>query len=128
MLAIDIVGLLLSIILVSSRYPHYALVAALANALGQFIAAVLLAGNVEKFITAGAFSSLAVTNLGGLKTILFTISGPLTNFIISKVAGGVEFVSTANIVNPLAVLKHPLSVINLRFAVISLVLSVCQLF
>lgn len=127
MLAIDVVGLLLSVALVSIRYPHYALTAALANALGQVIMAVFLTGNVDKFITAGVFSTAAVSNLGGIKILLFTISGPLTNFIISRAAGGIEFVSTAQIVNPAAALKHPLAVINLRFAVVSLVLSVCQL-
>ncbi|SDD37279.1 hypothetical protein SPACI_028920 [Sporomusa acidovorans DSM 3132] len=127
MLAIDIVGLLISICLVSIRYPHYAFMAAMVNVLGQIITAVLFTGNVEKFITAGVFSSAEVTNLGGLKTILFTFSGPITNFLLSKMAGGVEFVSTANIVNPFAVLKHPLAVINLRFAVVSFLLGLCQL-
>ena len=128
MLAVDIVGLIISIGLVSIRYPHYALAAALANAMGQIVMAIFLAGNIEKIVTAGAFSSAAITNLSGFKIALFTISGPLTNFIISKLAGGIEFVSTAKIANPAAVLKHPLAVINLRFAVVSLVLSVCQFF
>ena len=128
MLSIDIVGLVISVCLVGIRYPHYAFAAAVINAIGQIIMVIFLTGNVEKIVTAGAFSSAAVTNLGGLKTMLFTISGPLANFIISKFAGGIEFVSTNHIVNPTAMLKHPLAVINLRFAVISLVLSLFQLF
>lgn len=128
MLVVDVIGLIISISLVSIRYPHYALFAALANALGQIVMAVFLAANIEKIVTAGAFSSSAITNLSGFKTILFMVSGSLTNFIISKAAGGIEFVSTAKILNPAAILKHPLAVINLRFAVVSLVLSMCQLF
>lgn len=128
MLSIDIVGLVISVCLVGIRYPHYALAAAVINAMGQIVMVIFLAGNVEKIVTAGAFSSAAVTNLGGLKTMLFAISGPLANFISSKFAGGIEFVSTNHIVNPTVMLKHPLAVINLRFAVISLVLSIFQLF
>lgn len=127
MVSIDIVGLMISIILVSVRYPHYALGAAVANAAGQVLMAVFLAGNIDSIVTAGAFSSAAVT-LSQHKTLLFMASGPLTNFIISKIAGGITFVSTANLVSPLAVLKHPLAVINFRFAVISLLLSICQFF
>ncbi|HWR45244.1 hypothetical protein [Sporomusa sp.] len=128
MMAVDVVGLVISIVLVSIRYPHYALAAALANATGQVLMAVFLSGNIEKIVTAGAFSSASVTNLSELKTVLFAFSGPLTNFIISKAAGGIEFVSTAHLVNPAAVLRHPLAVTNLRFAVVSLILSICQLF
>lgn len=128
MLAIDLVGLLLTMGLVSIRYPHYALAAALANALGQIVMAVLLAGNIEKMISAGAFTSATVSNLSELKIILFTLSGPLTNFLLSKAAGGTEYVSTAQLWNPTAVLKQPLAVINLRFAMISLLFSVFQFF
>ena len=126
MLMIDFVGMVITICLVSLRYPHYALLAALANAIGQIVLAVFLDGNIDTIITAGAFSTSEVSNLSGLKNLLFTIGGPLTNFIISKVAGGIQFVSTSHLVNPTAVLKHPLAVINLRFAVISITLSICQ--
>ncbi|HWR09250.1 MAG TPA: hypothetical protein VN379_20515 [Sporomusa sp.] len=102
--------------------------AALANTAGQVLMAIFLAGNIEKIVTAGAFSSASVTNLSELKSLLFAFSGPLTNFIISKAAGGIEFVSTAHLVNPAAVVKHPFAVTNLRFAVISLILSICQFF
>lgn len=128
MLAIDMVGLVISIIIVGIRYPHYALAAALINTTGQIVMAVLLAANIEKIVTAGAFSSAAVTNLSGLPSLLFAVSGPLANFLVSKAAGGIEFVSNAQLVNPSAVLKQPLAVTNLRFAVISLVLSIISLF
>jgi hypothetical protein len=128
MLAIDLVGLIITMGLVSVRYPHYAMAAALANALGQVVMAILLAGNIEKMISAGVFSSATVTNLSDLKIILFTLSGPITNFVLSKIAGGTEFVSTAQLWNPVAVLKHPLAVINLRFATISLLFSIFQFF
>lgn len=128
MISIDVVGLIISIVLVSIRYPHHALAAALANALGQVIIAAFFAGDIEKIVTAGAFTSAAVTNLSEFKSVVFLISGPLTNFIISKIAGGIEFVSTAHLISPAAVLKHPFAVINLRFAVISLILSVFQFF
>lgn len=128
MVSVDIVGLVISTVLVSIRYPHHALAAALANAMGQVLIAVFLAGNIEKIITAGAFSSASITNLSEFKAVFFVVSGPLTNFIISKMAGGIEFVSTAHLLNPAAVLKHPFAVINLRFAVISLILSICQFF
>ena len=128
MWAIDLVGLTLSVALVSIRYPHYALAAALANALGQGAMAIFLTGNIEKIVSAGAFSSATVTNLSEFKIILFILSGPITNFFISKIAGGTEFVSTAALWNPAAMLKHPLAVINLRFAAVSLILSIFQLF
>ncbi|MDF2570743.1 hypothetical protein [Sporomusa sp.] len=128
MMAVDIVGLIISIIVIGIRYPHFALAAALANTAGQVLMAIFLAGNIEKIVTAGAFSSASVTNLSELKSLLFAFSGPLTNFIISKAAGGIEFVSTAHLVNPAAVVKHPFAVTNLRFAVISLILSICQFF
>ncbi|WP_425061128.1 hypothetical protein SCACP_19010 [Sporomusa carbonis] len=54
------------------------------------------------------------------------LSIDMVGFIISKAAGGTEFVSTANLVNPVAVLKHPIAVVNLRFAIISLILSICK--
>ncbi|MDF2572197.1 MAG: hypothetical protein K0R55_3801 [Sporomusa sp.] len=128
MVAVDVVGLIISIVLVGIRYPHYALVAALANAVGQVLMVVFLLGNIEKIVTAGAFSSADITNLSQFKALLFAASGPFTNFIISKIAGGIEFVSTAHLVNPAAMLKYPLAVINLRFAVISSLLSICQFF
>ena len=128
MISIDVIGLIISIVLVSIRYPHHALAAAVANALGQVTIAAFFAGDIEKIVTAGAFSSVAITNLSQFKSVIFVISGPLTNFIISRIAGGIEFVSTAHLLNPAVVLKHPFAVINLRFAVISLILSIFQFF
>ncbi|QDR80771.1 hypothetical protein [Sporomusa termitida] len=128
MLAIDMIGLVISIIIVGVRYPHYALAAAVINTTGQILMAVLLAANIEKIVTAGAFSSASMTNLSELQSLLFACSGPLANFLVSKAAGGIQFVSNAQLIKPTAVLKQPLAVTNLRFAVISLVLSLISLF
>ena len=128
MMAVDMVGLIISIIMVGIRYPHYALAAAAINTCGQILMAILLAANIEKIVTAGAFSSASITNLMELQRLLFVFSGPVANFLVSKAAGGIQFVSNAQLINPSAVLKQPLAVTNLRFAVISLVLSIISLF
>ena len=127
MLAIDFIGLAVTVCLVGLRYPHYVVVAALIHDFGRVIMTLFFHGEIESLVAAGAFSTTTVSNLGSdLKLALVIFSGPLANYIVSATVGGVEFERTAALVSPFAVLTHPFAVINLRLAIISCLVNIWQ--
>lgn len=128
MLTIDIIGLSLSIFLIGLRYPHYVIAAALFHDIGMILMVLFFNGQVETVVTAGAFSSIAVTKLDAIRSVVIAFSGPLVNYTFSALIGGTEFEKTANIFNPFARLRHPFAIINLRLAFLSFVVTLWQLY
>lgn len=124
MLTIDIVGLLLTIIFIGLRYPHYVVFAAVIHELGRIIMVLFLHGNIESVVAAGIFGSTVANNFKeGSMYWLVIFNGPLANYIVSATAGGIEFEKTAHLINPFKKLAYPFAVINLRFAIISLLIN-----
>ena len=127
MVAIDFIGLTLTIFLAGLRYPHYVISAVCVQELGRFLMIIFLHGHIESIIAAGAFGAMTVTNYNsGVISLLIIFSGPLANFIVSSTAGGVEFEKTTHLLNPVARLKYPFAVVNLRLALISVLVNVWQ--
>ncbi len=127
MVAIDMIGLILTICLVGVRYPHLVLLAALIHEFGRIVIAIILHGHIESVIAAGAFGSTIVSHQqGSLISALIIFGGPLANYIVSSTAGGIEFERTAALLNSGACLKHPFAVVNLRLALVSVLVNIWQ--
>lgn len=129
MVAIDFIGLLITILLIGLRYPHYVLMAALVHELGKILMIMFVHGHIDTIIAAGAFGNTVVSNYNnnGILDALIVFSGPLANYIVSSTAGGVEFEKTVNLISPAASLKSPFAVINLRLAIISFLFNAWRL-
>ena len=129
MLAIDFIGLAMTICLVGLRYPHYVLAAAAIHDIGRVITALFLNGHIQSVVAAGAFGAVSVTELGGsLKGALVVLGGSLACYLASATVGGIEHERTARLINPCAVLNSPFAIITLRLAIISFLANMCQLF
>lgn len=119
MIAIDIVGLVISTCCIGLRYPHLAICAGLIGDSARVLMTVILHGNVETLVSAGAFS-IAITNFtGGLPVLLILASGPLANYIASSAFGGFQSEKLQNLIDPTAPVRHPFAVINARLALFS---------
>ncbi|SEO36086.1 hypothetical protein [Propionispora vibrioides] len=128
MVVVDIVGLLFTVVLVGVRYPHYVLAAAMIHEVGRIAMTVFLHQHIELLVAAGAFGKTTINNQETmLAAACIAVSGPLANYIVSAVVGGIEYERGGTLLNPLARLKHPFGVVNLRLAVVSFVLSMIQL-
>ncbi|SHI34303.1 hypothetical protein [Propionispora hippei] len=128
MVVVDIVGLLFTVVLVGVRYPHYVLAAAMIHEAGRIAMTVFLHQHIELLVAAGAFGKTTINNQETmLAAACIAASGPLANYIVSAVVGGIEYERGGTLLNPLARLKHPFGVVNLRLAVVSFVLSMIQL-
>lgn len=129
MLAIDIIGLAMTICLVGLRYPHLVLGAAVIHDMGRIIMALFLHGNIETIVAAGAFGTADVSNLNSVfKNALIVLSGPLVNYMVSATIGGIERERTVNLFNPCAVVKSSFAVINLRLAILSFLVNIWHFF
>lgn len=129
MLTIDLIGLLLTIFVVSLRYPHYVLLATGIHELGQIFMIIAAHGQLDSIITAGVFGTMTLrpydsSIVGGL--LLF--SGSLINYGVSYIAGGIVFEPTRCLLNPLAKLKLPFSVVNFRLCILSCLIQIWKMF
>ena len=129
MLMIDLVGIIFTICLVGLRYPHYVLCAVVIHDLGRVLMTLFLHGHLETIVAAGAFGATVVTGVkSGVPALLILFGGAIANYAASATAGGIEYERTRHILNPLARIKHPFAVINLRLAMVSLVVTLWQIF
>ncbi|MBP2625599.1 MAG: hypothetical protein H6Q68_310 [Firmicutes bacterium] len=129
MLGIDLIGLLATIFLVGLRYPHYVLLAAFIHEFGRIFVALFLHSHIDYIIAAGAFGTMAVSNYkSGPIGIVLIFSGPLANYIICSIVGGIAFEPTKNLLNPLVNLKSPFAVINFRLCIISCLILIWKNF
>lgn len=120
MLGIDLIGLLATIFLIGLRYPHYVVFAACVHEFGRLFIAVFLHTHIDYIIAAGAFGAMGVSHYNsGATGIMLICSGPLANYIVGSIFGGITFEPTKNLINPLVYLKSPFAVINFRFCIIS---------
>lgn len=127
MVAVDFIGLILTICIVGLRYPHYVLAAAFIHEAGRILMALFLHGQIDTLVAAGAFGIASIGNLGsGAKLAMVVFAGPLANYIVSSTAGGVEFERTTHLLNPFAILTHPFAVVNLRLALVSCLVNIWQ--
>jgi len=129
MLAIDIIGLVMTVCLIGIRYPHFVLGAAIIHDMGRVVMALFLHGNIESIVAAGAFGSTDVSNLNSvLKNAVIILSGPLANYMVSATVGGIERERTINLFNPCATLQSSFAVINLRLAILSFLVNLWHFF
>lgn len=129
MLGIDLIGLVATIFLVGLRYPHYVLFAACIHEFGRIFIAVFLHTHIDYIIAAGAFGTMAVSDYSsGAIGIVLIFSGPLANYIVCSIVGGIVFEPTKNLFNPLVNLKSPFAVINFRFCIISCLILIWKNF
>ncbi|MBC8016856.1 MAG: hypothetical protein H7X79_14115 [Sporomusaceae bacterium] len=129
MLAIDLVGLLATILLVGLRYPHYVLAAIGIHEFGRIFTVIFLHAHVDSITTAGVFGTMAVSHYNSeILGIVILFSGSLANYITSSIVGGIAFESTANLLNPLVNLRSPFAVVNFRLCIISFLIQVWKNF
>ena len=129
MITVDFIGILITSCMVGIRYPGYLLLAVFVHEAGRIILAVFCQGQIDSIVVAGVFSATSVSHLSsGLKALLVSLGGPLANYVVSSAVGGVEWEKTSHLVNPFSALRHPLAVINLRFAAVSFFISIVRYF
>lgn len=125
MLTIDFIGLLFTACLTGIRYPHYVLLATLIHELGRICMTMFLHGSIEAVVAAGAFGSTFFSKLdNSVQGVLIIFSGPLANYIACSVAQGVATERTGNLINPFLGVRHPFAVVNLRFAILSVIFNI----
>lgn len=127
MLAIDFVGLVTTACIVGVRYPQYVVAAALVHEIGQLTMALFLHGKIDLIVAAGAFSIAQVSNIGFYNSLLVVFSGALANYIMAAAFGGVNRESSASLFNPFSKLRFPFAVINLRLALLSLIVNIIHI-
>lgn len=129
MVTIDLVGLAATILVVGLRYPHYVLLATFIHDLSQIFALILAHGQFNYMVTAGAFGTMAFNyNELGIIGFLLLFSGSLANYMMSSMTGGIVFEPTKCLVNPLASLRAPFSVINFRLCLVTSLVQVWKIF
>lgn len=129
MIIVDFIGLLLTACLVGIRYPGYVVLAIIVHEAGRIFFALFFQGQIENIVVSGVFSATSVSQLpAGIKLSLVSFGGPLANYVLSSAIGGVEWEKTKDLINPFAILRHPIAVINLRFAITSFLISILRLF
>jgi hypothetical protein len=129
MLTVDFIGLLFTVVIIGFRYPQYVVLATAVHELGRIIMILFLHGNIDSVIAAGIFGATTANNLkGSSMNLLIIFSGPIANYIVSSTTSGIEFEKTAHLFNPLAKLQHPFAVVNLRLAILSLLINIKELF
>lgn len=129
MITIDFIGLILTGCIVGMRYPQYVAMAILAHESGRVAMALFFQGQIDNIVVSGVFSATSVSHISqGFKMMLITFGGPLANYMICSLVGGVEWEKTKDLLNPFSLLRHPFAVINLRFAAVSFFISLVRLF
>ena len=129
MLAIDLIGLLATIVLVGLRYPHYVLAAVCVHEFGRIFTVILLHAHIDYITTAGAFGTMVVNHYNSdALGILLLVSGSLANYIVSSSVGGIALEPTANLLNPLVNLRSPFAVVNFRLCILSFLTQVWKNF
>lgn len=129
MLSVDIIGIVITICLVGLRYPHYVFLAAIIHDVGRVLMTLFLHGSIQSIISAGAFGTTMAAGIkSGSPVYLIMFSGAIANYIVSATAGGIEFEKTRHIVNPFLAVKHPFAVVNLRLAILSLLVNLWLIF
>jgi len=129
MLTIDFIGLLFTACVTGLRYPHLVLIATIIHELGRICMVLFLGGQLEGVLAAGAFGATVAGELdNALQRGLVLFSGPLANYIASSVRHGVAAERTRNLFNPFLLVKHPFAVVNLRFAVVSVIINFWHFF
>lgn len=127
MLAIDVIGIIFTILITGIRYPHYVILAVIIHHFAQLFTVFLLHGTLNGVIAAGAFNSVIVSELSHkYYKLIILFSGSITSYLVSTIIGGVEFEPTSLLICPWAKLRYPFAVINLRLAVISFLLVICS--
>ena len=128
MITVDFIGLFFTACLVGIRYPACVLLAIVAQEAGRILIALFFQGQIDNILVSGVFSATSVSQLpSSVKLCLVSFGGPLANYVICAAIGGVEWEKTRDLLNPFSMLRHPVAVINLRFAVASFIVSVLRL-
>ncbi|MDF2634463.1 MAG: hypothetical protein K0R78_1337 [Pelosinus sp.] len=129
MLIIDLIGVATTVLLIGIRYPHYVLLAVCLHALGEILITVFLHGQIDTIVAAGAFGTITATNYNAsLLGVVLVLSGSLTNYIVSSLAGGIAFEPTSRLINPISSLKFPFAVINFRLCILAGLISIWKIF
>lgn len=120
MLALDIIGLMITILLVGPRYVHYVLIAASMGEFGRIIVSLYVNAQLDAVVAGGIFSAMDIHGVNGkLPILLIYFAGSLVNYFVGMACGGLEKEKLACLFNPFAVVQNPFSIMNIRLAVLS---------
>lgn len=120
MLALDIIGLVITVFLVGLRYAHYVLLAAVLGETGRIMAILYMNIQPDAVVAGGIFGRMYLQGIHTQLAVVFIyFGGALTNFFIGMAFGGLEKERFASLFNPFAVIKQPFAVINLRLAILA---------
>lgn len=120
MLALDIIGLMITILLIGIRYTPYVLAAVVIGETGGILASLYLNAQLDTVVAGGIFSRIAFQGVNARLPVFFIyFGGPLINYFVGMACGGLEKEKLAGLINPFASLKHPFAVMNIRLAILS---------
>lgn len=120
MLSIDVLGLVITSLLLGPRYTHYVLLASALAEAGRIGMTLFLQARVTGLVWAGLFGGLHVQDVSGAsQAALILFSGPLVNYIASSCYGGIGRDGWSRVINPFVTLAAPFAVINFRLAVVA---------
>lgn len=120
MLALDIIGLIMTILLVGLRYTHYVLGAVLIGEAGRIFASLYVNAQLDTLVAGGIFSRVDIQGVNAKLSLLFIyFGGSLVNYFVGMAFGGLEKEKFAYLLNPFASVRHPFAVMNIRLAILS---------
>lgn len=119
MLSIDVLGLIITGLLLGPRYVHCVLAASALAEAGRVVMTLFLQARVTGLLWGGLFGGVQVQDIhGAWPAALILFSGPLVNYIASSCYGGIGSDGWKRVINPLRPLTAPFAVINFRLAMV----------
>lgn len=128
MLTVDIIGVIMTVLLVGLRYPLYVIIAGVIGDMGRLLMILCLHGHIQTIVEAGAFGVAHSGDVkSGIPALLVMFSGSMTNYLVSVATGGFGIEKNRKLMRPTARVQRPFAVINMRLAILSLAVNLWQL-
>jgi len=119
MVAIDIIGLILTVLLMGPRYAHYILAAVVIGEVGRILMTLYVNAQLDALVAGGIMNGITFHGATGISLLLIYFGGVIFNYFIGMACGGIEREKLTHVLNPFAVVKQPFAVVNIRLAILS---------
>lgn len=124
MIVIDYIGLIVTVVLIGVRYPLQALGALIIHEVGRIGAICFVQKPINLLLIGGAFGEMSFREpLSWGYVLIAAAAGPLLNYLVGSLAGGIVWERLSALINSAAQLRQPTGVIQIRLAAISLLFS-----
>ncbi|MGI6142314.1 MAG: hypothetical protein ACOYEK_00390 [bacterium] len=128
MIALDLIGLVLSWLFLGPRYPGYIILLSIFQETSRFLLALALKTGVLNLTIGGIFGVTTIhQDMGSFPFLLILYSGPFCCYLLSRYRGCMQREEGAILFHPLAVLANPVGVLAWRFSLFSALVSTWRL-